>query len=213
MPPRSAAPALLCAAGCGLTPYAGKRDVRGVDMEGNTYAVQLAQTVVVAPEELDGIFDSLGTDVLFFHVAEQAATAFVLLAALSDGAGAQDPCAPVTEMNAGRWKTDTDFIVQGGHAVVPLGGKDVDLRNIVLEATVDPDTEAWSEATAAVTIDTEELRGGALPAGTNPCQVAQDACEQCDDGGGMTCARFELGLIVSLSDAVEFDPEPSGDGC
>jgi len=209
--------ALVAASGCGLTPYGlYDQQPRGVDMAGNTYAVQIAYSEVVEPVELDHMWDHPDVDALFFNVTEQAATAFVLTAAISNGDGEQDLCSPAWEMNAGKWKKGNEFIVQGGHFVIPLGTRDVEFRSIVLEGTVDETNTNWTDLSLVADIDTDELRGGALPQDPAPCQAITSndgLCFECE-GGGNTCTELHTKLIAIRTD-IDFDPDADGhgDGC
>lgn len=217
--PERAAAALVLAAGCGLglEPYdlgdePPEREVtEGVDMKGNTYALDLPAAEVLRPAALRRMLQEVSRDTLLVNVPEQGATSFLLAVAVAAADGGQDACETVYTLGPGTWE-DTTFSAEGDKVALLFDTRHVLIEPVALTATVDADTEAWSDVRLAGDLDTRQIRGVAFPEGEEPCdriEAEGDTCHACAADGVRTCTDLLVSLPASLVD-VDFDPEPSG---
>lgn len=216
-------PALFLLAGCGtgLDPYNlgvpdDEREVTtGVDMMGNSYLVDLLATRVMEPVALDRMFQQSSRSHVILNVPEQGASAFKLVASLAATGGGQDVCAPMHDLGIGGWDDDTNLRVEGGAFVVPIAGNSVDFTDIMLVSSVNQDTEIWYDTLLTAEVDTRQMRGGAFPKGTEPCDLIEaegGECHACDIDGVLVCTEVRMALETSLSDE-DFDADPDTSGC
>lgn len=179
-------------------------------VEGNTWAVDLADVNVTEPPGMSSMLALMDSTVLLFHATVEGKKTLELVVTLASPDGSQNPCERVHSLPSADWHNPV-FAIDDGTLNITISGEDVAFDNTVLGATIDVDGEGWHDGILTSSIDAREFVA-ALPEGTDMCELVDamgGACGGCDDGAKQ-CFDLVIEDIVAQPARGDFDASPSG---
>lgn len=184
-------------------------------VEGQTWAMDLADATFVEPSGLGGMLSLLDSTVLLVHVVKERSTRLNMVMTLAGSDGQQDPCERIVDLPGAEWSTNPEFVIDENEMEIMVGGAPLILEGALFSGIVSGDGSGWSDGVIAGLADTRDLPASlSEDLGMDVCDMVElvgGRCESCPGDGVNACFELEIEHITAEPFSGGFDP--SGDEC
>jgi len=184
-------------------------------VEGQTWAMDLADATFVEPSGLGGMLSLLDSTVLLVHVIKERSTRLNMVMTLAGADGQQDPCERIVDLPGAEWSTNPEFVIDESEMEIMVGGAPLILEGALFSGIVSEDGDTWSDGVIVGLADTRDLPASlSEDLGMDVCEMVElvgGRCESCPGDGVNACFQLEIEDITAAPFSGSFDP--SGDEC